>query len=115
MVFSGAGVNGLEGKEVAMKLEGVNAKHSQLKRESRLLTHLQGAPGAARGSYCDAEVDLNIIVMELLGPSREDLSNLCSRQSTLCTLLMIADQLLDRIESVDSENSVECFPEPECL
>lgn len=77
-----------------MKVESAKAKHPQLIYESKLIKHLQGAPGIAQIYYCDAEADFNIMVMELLGPSLEDLFNLCSRQFTLRTILMIADQVV---------------------
>lgn len=89
-----SGVNVQTGEEVAMKVESAKAKHPQLIYESKLLKHLQGAPGIAQIYYCDAEADFNIMVMELLGPSLEDLFNLCSRQFTLRTILMIADQVV---------------------
>lgn len=100
------GVNVQTGEEVAMKVESAKAKHPQLIYESKLLKHLQGAPGIAQIYYCDAEADFNIMVMELLGPSLEDLFNLCSRQFTLRTILMIADQVLDRVEYLHSKNFI---------
>lgn len=98
------GVNVQTGEEVAMKVESAKAKHPQLIYESKLIKHLQGAPGIAQIYYCDAEADFNIMVMELLGPSLEDLFNLCSRQFTLRTILMIADQVVSTRVSLCETN-----------
>jgi len=96
----------ITGEEVAIKVESFKARHPQLMYESKLLKHLQGTDGIAKVYHCDVEGEYTVMVMELLGPSLEDLFNVCNRKFNLSTILMIADQILTRVEYLHSKNFI---------
>ncbi|XVF31010.1 hypothetical protein REPUB_Repub16aG0108600 [Reevesia pubescens] len=96
------GVNIQTGEEVAIKMEPVKTKHPQLHYESKLYMLLQGGTGVPHLKWFGVEGDYNIMVIELLGPSLEDLFNYCNRKISLKTVLMVADQLINRVEYMHS-------------
>mmetsp|Transcript_84791 Transcript_84791/g.133951 ORF Transcript_84791/g.133951 Transcript_84791/m.133951 type:complete len:444 (-) Transcript_84791:90-1421(-) len=106
-------VNVQTGEEFAVKIESTKASHPQLMYEAKLLKHLQGSPGIARVLHADVEGDYNCMVMELLGPSLEDLFNLSHRKFSLKTVLLIADQMLYRIEYLHSKNFIHRDVKPD--
>ncbi|PWA66918.1 serine/threonine/dual specificity protein kinase, catalytic domain-containing protein [Artemisia annua] len=92
------GVNLQTGEEVAIKLESVKTKHPQLHYESKVYMLLQGGTGIPNLKWFGVEGEYNIMVIDLLGPSLEDLFNYCNRKLSLKTVLMLADQLINRVE-----------------
>ncbi|KAL0414296.1 UNVERIFIED_CONTAM: Casein kinase-like protein 11 [Sesamum radiatum] len=95
-------VNIQSGEEVAVKLEPVKTKHPQLYYESKLYMLLQGGTGIPHLKWFGVEGEYNAMVIDLLGPSLEDLFNYCNRKFTLKTVLMLADQLINRVEYMHS-------------
>lgn len=100
------GTSILTGEEVAIKLECIKTKHPQLHIESKFYKMMQGGVGIPQIKWCGSEGDYNVMVMELLGPSLEDLFNFCSRRFSLKTVLLLADQMISRIDYIHSRNFI---------
>ncbi|EYU45867.1 hypothetical protein ABFS82_04G095200 [Erythranthe guttata] len=98
------GTNIQTNEEVAIKLENVKTKHPQLLYESKLYKLLQGGTGIPNVRWFGVEGDYNVLVMDLLGPSLEDLFNFCSSKLSLKTVLMLADQMINRVEFIHSKS-----------
>ncbi|KIY44691.1 kinase-like protein [Fistulina hepatica ATCC 64428] len=103
------GVHTIAGKEVAIKLEPHVencALSSPLQQESKIYKTLMGGTGVPWIMYSGKQGDYNVLVIDLLGPSLEDYFKMCNRHFTLKTVLMLADQLLSRIEFIHSHGFV---------
>ncbi|KRX65402.1 Casein kinase I isoform alpha, partial [Trichinella sp. T9] len=94
------------GEEVAVKIESCKTRHPQLLYESKVYRFLQGGIGIPHIKWFGVEMNSNILVMDLLGPSLEDLFNFCSRRFTMKTVLMLADQMIGRIEFLHVKNFI---------
>ncbi|KAJ3443772.1 casein kinase 1-like protein [Anaeramoeba flamelloides] len=98
------GTNIITEEEIAIKLENIKTRHPQLQYESKLYTILAGGVGIPKVRWFGREGDYNVMILDLLGPSFEDLLNYCSRKFSLKSVLMLADQILCRIEYIHSKN-----------
>ncbi|KAI4373190.1 hypothetical protein MLD38_011344 [Melastoma candidum] len=99
-----AWVNVQSGEEVAIKLGAVKTKHPQLHYESKLYMLLQGGTGVPHIKWFGVEGEYNVMVMDLLGPSLKNLFNYYNRKFSLKTVLMLADQLINRVEYMHSRD-----------
>jgi len=100
------GTNVQTTEEVAIKLESIKSKHPQLLYESKLYKILAGGVGIPNVHWYGVEGDYNVMVIDLLGPSLEDLFSFCSRKFSLKTVLMLADQMINRVEYVHAKNFI---------
>ncbi|CAL8131023.1 unnamed protein product [Orchesella dallaii] len=93
-------------EKVAVKLESIKARSPQLYIESKVYNLLQGGVGIPRIRWYGQDRNYNVLVMDLLGPSLEDVFNFCSRRFTIKTVLMLADQMIGRLEYIHVKNFV---------
>ncbi|KAL8854258.1 MAG: hypothetical protein Q9221_000972 [Calogaya cf. arnoldii] len=94
------------GEEVAIKLEHVSVDPSLVEDEIETYELLAGGPGIPRVHALEYECEYRVMIFDLLGPSLEDLFNFCSRKFSLKTVLMLADQLIDRLDYIHSKNVI---------
>ncbi|XP_023212640.1 casein kinase I-like [Centruroides sculpturatus] len=100
------GIDITDEKQVAIKLESRVVKKSRLLYEGKVYEILQGGIGIPDILWYGEERNYNALVMDLLGLSLEKLFTLRSRRFTMKTVLMLADQMIERIEYVHNKNFI---------
>ncbi|KAK1355006.1 Non-specific serine/threonine protein kinase [Heracleum sosnowskyi] len=101
-------------EEVAIKFENVKkTKNPRLRYESKVYKLLGRRPGVPNLRWFGVEGDYKVLVMDLLGPSLEDLFNFCGRKFSLKTVLMLADQMIKCVEFLHSKSFLHRNIEPD--
>ncbi|KAJ4413827.1 hypothetical protein N0V85_003410 [Neurospora sp. IMI 360204] len=106
LVYEGTDMQ--SGEDVALKLTyAYDAARSGgpelLERENDVYQELSGGVGIPQIQLFTQETEFSILVLDLLGPSLEDLFNYCGRRFSLKTILLIADQAISRIRYIHSK------------
>jgi len=100
------GTNIYSEERVAVKLELRTARKPKLESEYKIYRILAGDVGIPRVHWYGRAGKYNALVLDVLGPSLHDLFRFCGRKFTLKTVLMLADQLLTRVEYIHSKNFI---------
>ena len=97
--------------DLAIKCESKQIKNKQLQYESAVLNYLQGGkypPPIGIPALYDflTSENFHYMMMELLGPSLEDLFDICHNKFSLKTILSLGEQMLSRIEFLHSRHLI---------
>ncbi|KAK9459426.1 kinase-like domain-containing protein [Lipomyces oligophaga] len=100
------GKNLLNGTSVAIKFEPRKSDAPQLRDEYRTYKILVGCVGIPNVYYFGQEGLHNILVIDLLGPSLEDLFDWCGRRFSIKTVVMVAKQMITRVQTIHEKNLI---------
>ncbi|KAG0168956.1 casein kinase I [Apophysomyces sp. BC1034] len=100
------GTNLLNNQQVAIKFEPRKSDAPQLRDEYRTYKIMAGSTGIPTAYYFGQEGLHNILVIDLLGPSLEDMFDVCGRRFSIKTAAMLAKQMLTRVQTIHEKNLI---------
>ncbi|KAI9481425.1 MAG: kinase-like domain-containing protein [Benjaminiella poitrasii] len=100
------GINLLNNQPVAIKFEPRKSDAPQLRDEYRTYKIMAGSTGIPTAYYFGQEGLHNILVIDLLGPSLEDMFDTCGRRFSIKTTAMLAKQMLTRVQTIHEKNLI---------
>lgn len=100
------GVNIETNEQVAIKFEPRKSDAPQLRDEYKTYQILSGTTGVPQVYFYGIESSYNVLVLDLLGPSLEDLFELCSRTFSIKTVCMLAKQMLQRVRACHEKHLI---------
>ena len=101
-------INESTGKRFAVKLEKYENNKNKLKLndEYKCYKIFRGVEGVPQTYHFGQLYEYQCLVLELLGPSLEDLFNFCNRKFSIKTVSLLALQMLDVIERVHDKRFI---------
>ncbi|KAK0532285.1 Palmitoylated plasma membrane-bound casein kinase [Tilletia horrida] len=100
------GQNLLNSSQVAIKFEPRKTDAPQLRDEFRAYKLLGGSVGIPQAYYFGNENLHSILVIDLLGPSLEDLFDMCGRKFSIKTVVMCAKQMITRVQTIHEKSLI---------
>ena len=104
VIFEGTDL--LTRQSVAVKFEPRKSDAPQLRDEYRTYKILSGVPGIPQVHFFGQEGLHNVLVIDLLGPSLEDLFDICGRRFSVKTVVMVAKQMISRVQAIHERNLI---------
>jgi serine/threonine protein kinase len=95
-------------RQVAVKIEPQGGTYNSfLLQEGSVYRYLEGGPGIPKVHWFGYHgSDYRALVMDLLGPTLEDLFHRCNQHFSLKTMLLLIDQMFHILEHVHTQNYV---------
>ncbi|KAH3901644.1 related to Casein kinase I homolog 3 [Saccharomycodes ludwigii] len=106
VIFEGVDILSPMKSPVAIKFEPRKSEAPQLRDEFRSYKILQNCKGIPQAYYYGQEGMHNVLVIDLLGPSLEDLFEWCGRRFSIKTTCMLAKQMISRIRTIHSRDLI---------
>ncbi|KAI8340295.1 kinase-like domain-containing protein [Chlamydoabsidia padenii] len=100
------GRNRTNNQPVAIKFETCDAQVPQLRLEYDIYRTLEGIDGIPKVYYFGVEGIDYCMVMDLLGPSLEDLFDMCGRQFTLKTVVGVGKEMITVLQSIHQRHYI---------
>ncbi|GAB5369815.1 hypothetical protein AAMO2058_001438800 [Amorphochlora amoebiformis] len=107
------GVNVQTKGKVAIKLENRKTHVPQLDFEGKIYKLLKGGIGIPSVHWVGREGDFNVMVMDLLGKNLEELFQQCGRKFSVKTCIMLAHQMITRVQYLHSKSYTHRDLKPE--
>jgi len=97
---------GIKGKLYAVKVENLDCEYPQLGHESRMYKVLEGVKGIPRSYLYEEKDNTAVLVMDMLGDSLQKLFGKMKNAFSVKSCLMLAEQMITRLQSLHEENYV---------